>query len=292
MLPKIPQPTLEQISFPEFQIACPSEYQDSPYHHLTFTEPITGGNWWNVLCSVRERNFTLPSAQEFAAFQIATGERKFESGITRTAAMYFKDGRKRYVAFDDTPDPEQNIFLKRMEEGMRVYALSTQAPQNKDKSPHQMGSPWQVPTVDKDVRSFLTRAERDGRICNFDDFRFYHVPQASGNEPSYINPGERQWGGNTLVQAVLGDCAADFASVMFVDAVCGLLQPLSPESLTLLDAKSVAIYGISFTNIKYCIRTGGSDNRMDFNLINIAARLDSKLGTRGIKNPKEWTKAL
>lgn len=277
MLPKIPQPTLEQISFPEFQIVSPPGCRDNSYHHLTFTEPIEGRSWRDILCSVRERNFTLPSAQEFAAFQIATGERKFESGLTRTAAIYFKDDQKTYVAFDDTPDPQKNILLKRMEEGMSAYAL-IQA--------------WQVSKRDKDVRAFLTRAERDKRICDFSKPQYLPGPpnytHSYEGHHDWIKPDERRWGEDTLVQAVLGDCAADFVPVAFVDGISGVLHTPFCHKLKDLDEESVAIYGVSFDN--FCLI--GIDANVFPHIIDIAAQSDHALGTRGIKKPKEWTKAL
>src|SRR5262249_49760393 len=60
-----------------------------------------------------ERQCVLQSAREAIAFRIAArrADNANDYQLTRTAALYFTKDDKHYVAFDNSPDPAENILL-------------------------------------------------------------------------------------------------------------------------------------------------------------------------------------
>ena len=93
------------------------------------------------------RGTVLVSAQEQALFRIEAGREDFADRyhLTRTVAVYFREGERFYVAFDDIPDRKQNILLARAHEGHN-------------------GHMWILPKKEDHIRGILERAEQSRRI--------------------------------------------------------------------------------------------------------------------------------
>ena len=96
-------------------------------------------------------NATLWSVREAVASGI---EEKLAGNVhltARTAGICLKDvGGKYFVAFDDTPHPEQNIILARAQEGHFAHI-------SKSKN-------WLLPKKDYFVQQILNRADKQNRI--------------------------------------------------------------------------------------------------------------------------------
>lgn len=99
-----------------------------------------------------DRGSLLVSAQEQALFRIEAGieDSADKYHLTRTAAIYFCDGEKFYVAFDDIPDRKKNIILAQAHGGDKKLG-------------------WILPKTDEHIRGILERAEHAQRIVELTD---------------------------------------------------------------------------------------------------------------------------
>ncbi len=99
-----------------------------------------------------DRGSLLVSAQEQALFRIKAGteDSADKYHLTRTAAIYFCDGEKYYVAFDDIPDRKKNIILAQAHDGDKKQG-------------------WILSKTDEYIRGILERAEHAQRIVELTD---------------------------------------------------------------------------------------------------------------------------
>jgi hypothetical protein len=136
--------SLQMISTPTYKIDVPG------FEHLLFSESSSERLTLPAAVKFNEEfGGSLQSAAKAVAFRIAANgqDHANEYQVTRTAAIYFKDGHQFYVAFDD--DPKENILLARAQEGY---------------DSHNSKDNWLVPTSDTLVKAALKRAEKNNRI--------------------------------------------------------------------------------------------------------------------------------
>lgn len=99
------------------------------------------------------RKWVLQSLREAAAFRIEARGADYceQEQVTRTVAVYFMDHGKRYVAFDDDRDVNNNIRIARAQTGYNACKRK---------------GFWYLPMNDRHVTQILARAEKDGRIIH------------------------------------------------------------------------------------------------------------------------------
>ncbi len=151
-------------------------------------------------------NATLWSVREAVASGIETKLSGSEYLSTRTAAIYLQDiGGKYFVAFDDTPHPEQNIILARAQEGHFEHASKKS---------------WLLPRKDYFVKQILNRADKQGRIVEVNESPYELVIGTPGFEA------------NRLSQALFGNMTKRCENLMHARGYSKLLMYLArPELL-------------------------------------------------------------
>jgi hypothetical protein len=146
----------------------------------------------HAVAFARAQGAVLQSAREAVAFRIASagsdGADRYQ--MTRTCALYFRDGGVFFVAFDD--DPAQNILLARAQEGYDA---------------HSIGDDWLVNKHDPLIRGALQRAELTGRVMT--------APLVENVMAStFATDGTSQYGNNPVVRAIIGDLAERYAEFL------------------------------------------------------------------------------
>jgi len=136
----------------------------------------------------------LQSARETIAFRIASagnhGPHRYQ--LTRTSALYFRDGGVFFVAFDD--DPDHNLLLAKAQEGHDAFTS---------------GDEWLVSKNDPLIKQSLRRAEMTGRV----------LPVPLGENVMFstlARDGGSPYGASPLVRAIIGDLAAAYAEFLAV----------------------------------------------------------------------------
>jgi hypothetical protein len=140
----------------------------------------------------RERNSVLQSAAEAVAFRIAANgtDNANNYQVTRTAALYARNGDQCIVAFDD--DSEENILLAQPMEGFDA---------------HKSTGKWLVPTTHPLITAALDRARRTNRILPLPRKNEIRLTTAARN-------GTSAYAANTFVKAILGNLAEPYANFL------------------------------------------------------------------------------
>lgn len=188
--------------------------------------------WLKAVKFAADQNAVLQSVREAAAFQIEKTPKRgmfpfrdyaFSDQVTRTGAIYFKDGSKFYVAFDDAPYPQQNIILARVQEGYDAHSNDRE---------------WMLSKKDKHVAQILKRAEKSDRIVE--------VVESPLELATNTSSGVSEFGSNKTVQALFGNVAEPYAGTLHknvIDAV--VIYVLTPDCLDkTLDQKNAVVLGV------------------------------------------------
>src|SRR3989344_5003262 len=188
------------------------ELETPGFEGVKFTESsINNLVWPKAVKFAADQNAVLQSLREAVAFRI---EAQGKDGAnreqaTRTGAIYFKDGNKFYVAFDDIPDPRQNIVLARAIEG---YEANKEARE------------FILPKKDKQIVQLLKRAEKSDRIVQVVESPLELATKASASSSKF--------GSNKTVQAAVGDIAELYAGMLHErDYSRGVFYVLTPDFL-------------------------------------------------------------
>lgn len=176
------------------------------FRNLRFTEssnhPLSGpqavefaGERNSVLV---ERNSVLQSVREALAVRIeAYGQDHSDDWQwTRTAAILLQKGEKRYVAFDDHPDEQQNVLLAHIQE-YEDYL--------KDGSDSDV--PWTFPAKNKIVSAMLKRARKSGRFVDVTGESDLELAVDADN-------GESEFGQKKIIVAACQDMAEPYARLL------------------------------------------------------------------------------
>jgi frataxin-like iron-binding protein CyaY len=178
------------------------------------------------------RNTILQSAAEAVAFRIAANGHDFANDyhITRTAALYFRDGDRCSIAFDDSDDPEQNILLARSQEGYDA---------------HRKNGKWLVSKSDPCITSALERAARTGRIVAAPQKNLVQLLMRTDWS------GTSEYGNSPSIRAMIGDLSEPYARFFTErDYRTGHAWFLTPSNLQQL--------GVSTDTVEVrCVGVGG-----------------------------------
>ena len=172
---------VECVNEPEYRVVG-----EPGLEGLTFTSSSKGHlTWPQAVEFCKARKSVLQSLREAVGFRChAKGLDSADwHQTTRTTAVCFVDAGKRYVAIDDSPDPEENIILARAEEAYRA-CLSYDG--------------WSLPLDDTHVKGILARAEKGGRIAPTPDRTYWRLRDEYVSQP--------------LIRAMFGDMAQAFAT--------------------------------------------------------------------------------
>jgi hypothetical protein len=165
---------------------------DTPgFAHYVFTPDSTRAlSLPRAVAFARTHRAVLQSAREAVAFRIASaGPSRYQ--LTRTCAIYFRDGGVFFVAFDD--DPEHNLLLARAQEAYDAYTS---------------GDEWLVNKNDPLITACLRRAEITGRVVAIpliDNVMFFSTLPTDGGSP---------YGSSPFVRALIGDLAEHYAEFL------------------------------------------------------------------------------
>jgi hypothetical protein len=188
------------------------ELETPGFENVEFTESSKEFlTWPKAVKFAADQNAVLQSLREAAAFRIeAQGKDDADRyQATRTCAVYFKDGNKFYVAFDDIPDTKENIVLARAIDGYEA---------------NKAGREFLLSKKDKHIAQFLKRAEKSDRIVQ--------VVESPLELATKTNAGSSEFGSNKAVQALFGDIAELYAAILKSrDYDEGFVYVLTPESL-------------------------------------------------------------
>jgi len=186
--------------------------------------------WPKAVKFAADQNTVLQSGREAGAFSIqANGKDAADRHqATRTGAIYFKDGNKFYVAFDDTPDAAQNIILARVQEGYTASSIIRD---------------WVLPKSDKHIAQILKRAEKSDRIVEIVESELELVTKAS--------VGSSEFGSNDKIQALLGDVAEPYAGMLHKRGhIKGFVNFLTLEKLNkTIDDQNAAVLPVGLGNV-------------------------------------------
>jgi hypothetical protein len=167
--------------------------------------------WPRAVKFAADRNSILQSLREAAAFRIEA-QGKYAADhyqATRTGAVYFKDGNKFYVAFDDVPDAKENIVLARAIDGYEA---------------NKAGREFLLSKKDKQIAQLLKRSEKSDRIVE--------VIESPLELATKTTDGSSEFGSNKAVQALFGDIAEPYAAMLKSRKYDeGFVYVLTPESL-------------------------------------------------------------
>jgi hypothetical protein len=188
------------------------ELETPGFENVEFTESSKEFLIWpKAVKFAADQNAVLQSLREAAAFRIeARGKDDADRyQATRTGAVYFKDGNKFYVAFDDIPDTKENVVLARAIDG---YEANTE------------GRELLVSKKDKQIAQLLKRAEKSDRIVE--------VIESPLELATKATDGSSEFGSNKAVQALFGDVAEPYAAMLKSRKYDkGFVYVLTPESL-------------------------------------------------------------
>ncbi|MBI4451284.1 hypothetical protein HY642_04885 [Candidatus Woesearchaeota archaeon] len=191
----------------------------------------------------------------------------FRSNHTRTAAVYFESNGKPMVAFDDIPDPAQNIILARAKE---AYMLNFSAEWDGFQTPQQQNE-WVLPITDEHVAGILRRAERDRRIL---ELSLRGITFDAGPGRDNLPP----FGTSALGRALLGGYAQEFSNAIEqTDGLLGLLY--GPPSYLCSDTNKVVVRPVRLLGF------GTLDDMAGFSY---AEPLGSFAYSRGVTGAKEF----
>jgi hypothetical protein len=181
--------SLKFVGQPQFRIELKG------FEGLVYTESSkTSLDWLGAAKFVAEHNAVLQSLPEAVAFRIDardgthTGfDHSNEAQLTRTSEVFFVKNGQAYIAFDDIPDPAQNILIARAQE------------MNDARKEHKE---FLVSLEDRLVSNLLMRAEKASRITK--------LPSYNGElDMSYLHPEQYKWDSGVL-RAVFGDIAKPY----------------------------------------------------------------------------------
>ena len=188
---------LEIVQCPLYRITLDGT---SGLENILFTQSTKLTRWPNVSEALKSPGAILQSVQEAAAFRVCVGsdiDYSSQPQLTRTTALYFKRGKKYFVAFDDSSDENKNVALsialpyfkeieKYQEEVMRTH------PKGGFNREHVKPTMY-LPLSDKNVQDAIARAEEKNRLIELkrtnDGFGYetiikipiQHVQQISDN---------------------------------------------------------------------------------------------------------------
>jgi len=188
---------------------------------VEFTESSKKDLFWpEAVKFAADQNAILQSVREAGAFRIEA-EGKYDADntqATRTGVIYFKDGSKFYVAFDDIPDARQNIILACVQEG---YDASSKRRE------------LLVSKKDKQIAQLLKRAEKNDRIGQIAKNPVENALDVMALElATKASAGSSEFGSNKVVQALFGDVAELYAGMLHKrNYDKGCIYLLVPESL-------------------------------------------------------------
>lgn len=187
---------------------------DTPgFENVEFTESSKDYLIWPkaVKFAADQNAAVLQSVREAGAFRIqAEGKDDVDHyQVTRTGAVYFKDGSKFYVAFDDAPDASQNIVLARVQEGYDANSKRCE---------------WTLSKKDKHIAQILKHAEKSDRIVQ--------VVESPLELATKVSFGSSEFGSNKTVQALFSDVAEPYAGMLHKRGYSkGFIYVLTPENL-------------------------------------------------------------
>lgn len=228
---------------------------DTPgFESVEFTESSKDVLIWpKAVKFAAEQKAVLQSIREAGAFRIQA-EGKDDADryqATRTGAVYFKDGSKFYVAFDDTSDTKENIVLARAVEGYEA---------NKE------GRELLVSKKDKYLAQILKRAEKSDRIVEVVESPLELATKASGSS---------EFGSNKTVQALFGDIAEPYAGMLHKRGYGkGFVYVLTPEKLEKqVDAQNTLVRPVGL----------GVDSYIDISSVDAIDRFSNDGRARGVR---------
>ncbi|GEM_PF-3318932 len=198
------------------------------FEDLLFGESSGILTWPEAVAYGAKNGGILQSALESMVYRMWSGDDHKSGQIQaiRTAAIYYVHRGQWCVAFDDAPNPEENVLLARAEEGYRAHYDSYDIYEKKNKDSDS--SNWVLPKTDPIVSALLERARRDGRIIQLGPIEGqtswtgkHHVTRWD-EEAEWYRPVESQ-----LLNAILNDSATKIALHITVPSY-------APASLSLL----------------------------------------------------------
>lgn len=158
---------LEIVQYPLYRITLD---RINGLENILFTQSSALTRWPNVSEALKSHGVVLQSAQEAAAFRVCVGDIDYSSQpqLTRTTALYFRRGKKYFVAFDDSPDENKNVALsialpyfkeieKYQEEVIRTR------PKGGFNREHVKPTMY-LPLSNKNVQDAIARAEEQNRL--------------------------------------------------------------------------------------------------------------------------------
>jgi hypothetical protein len=204
---------IELISEPQYKVTGQPGLEG-----LTFTGSSKDYLTWPAAVKFcADKRSVLQSLREAAGFRShADGADDADLyQATRTAAVYFVEGGKRYVAIDDSADPEKNIILARAQEGYDAC---------------RKNDAWLLPFNDKHVKQIRARAEKDGRIVEVPKDTEWSLKDSYAAQP--------------IVKALLGDMAeANAAYLLKNDFKKGYVWTPEQTSEAKADVRAVGLGG-------------------------------------------------
>ena len=243
------------------------EFTESSKDHLICPEAVE---------FAADRNSVLQSLREAAAFRIEAEGKEYHADRnqpTRTGAIYFKNGNKFYVAFDDTPDPQQNIILARVRGVVRgVYDANSN------------DCAWTLSKKDEHISQILKRAEKSDRIVE--------VVESALELATKANGGVSEFGSNKIVQALFGDVAEPYAAMLKSRTAMlksskydkGSVYFMTPEMLgETVDEKNAVVRYVGLCHGKYD-RISGVCASCQFNYFGYAGY------ARGVRRAREFSR--
>jgi hypothetical protein len=243
--------TLTLISQPQYKI------ERKGFEDLIYTESSKEAFIWpKAVKFAADRNSVLQSLREAAALRIeANGQDDADRyQTTRTGAVYFVKNGTAYVAFDDAPDPAQNIVIAHVQEGYDA---------------NKAGKEFLVPFKDKQLKDLLIRAEQADRIQK--------LPK------SHLELALSDYVTNGVVQSLFGDVAEPYAQFLneksFKKGYVWLLNPDQVGKET--EGKSAIVRPVGLGGVVY-YDVDGVDADYCFNLNGRArgVRPAQKISTR------------
>jgi len=200
------------------------------FEDVVFSESSRVITWPKAVAYGAENGGVLQSALEAMVYRMwsMNDDRSDQTQATRTAAVYFKARGVWHVAFDDSPDPTQNILVAQAEAGYRAhydsYTVAAQksvATQLADEATGKavfvpLMSKWILSKTDPCIEALLQRARKDDRIIRLSapegrqgtDGGWNSMPALVrwDEDAGWYRPVE-----NSLLYAVLGDIAPNAA---------------------------------------------------------------------------------
>ncbi len=176
--------------------------------------------WPRAVKFAADNEAVLQSICEATAFRIeANGEYEAnQRQATRTSAIYFRDGGKFYVAFDDSPSREQNIILSRAVEGYKK---------------NKRGREMLVSKKDEHISQMLERAEKYERVIEV----VRSTLELATRTDFFGLFGISEFGKSKAAQALLGDIAEPYARMINDTATLRDKISVSKGSIYLLSPK-------------------------------------------------------